>query len=88
MAKEFRRILGKPGPDNPGAFEAFTFIAEGEKRNLIAKYGTDRVFTQNIAVAFKEKSPTPNAVAKVRARIVIADLASRGGGHRNLRDQR
>ena len=31
VAKEFRRILGKPGPDNPGAFEAFDLHHGGTK---------------------------------------------------------
>ena len=77
MAREFRRVLDKPGPDNPGAFEAFTFITETDKRNLIAKYGEDRVFTQNLVLAVKEKPGTANAAPKVRARIVIADLAKK-----------
>ena len=77
VAKEFRRVLGKPGPDNPGTFEAFSFITEGEKRGLIATYGEDRVFTQNLVLAVKEKPATPNAEARVRARIVMADLAKR-----------
>ena len=37
------------------------------------------MFTQNIAVAIKEKPATANSEAKVRARLVMADLASSGG---------
>ena len=84
VAKEFKRVLGKPGPDSPGAFEALTFITETDKRNLIAKYGEDRVFTQNLVLAVKEKPGSANAAPKARARIVIADLANQARSDRPI----
>ena len=80
LVKEFRRILGTAGPDNPGALEAFAFNTEAQRRDLITEYGAGRVFPQSTVLAIKEKPATSNSEAKVRARFVMADLALGGGG--------